>query len=163
MTNVKRKLLVSASALSISLAGIAFIQSEEGTEYEAYLDSAHVPTICTGSTRNVFLGQHATLEECEERLVQDTTYAGKAIGRLVQVKLTQQQYDALVSFVFNVGPGAFAKSTMLKRINEGQCYAAGAEFKRWNKAGGKVLKGLTNRRAREAALWLEDCNVWNGY
>ena len=160
MTSVRNRTLALVSALSISVAGIAFIQSEEGTEYEAYLDSVHVPTICTGSTRNVFLGQHATLKECEERLVQDTTYAGKAVQRYVKVKLTQQQYDTLVSFVFNVGPGAFAKSTMLKRINEGQCYAAGAEFKRWNKAGGKVLKGLTNRRAREAALWLEDCNVW---
>lgn len=163
MISVRNRTLALASALSISLAGIAFIQSEEGTEYEAYLDSVHVPTICTGSTKNVFIGQKATLQECEQRLQEDTTYAGKAVQRHVQRKLTQQQYDTLVSFVFNVGPGAFAKSTMLKRINEGQCYAAGAEFKRWNKAGGKVLKGLTNRRAREAALWLEDCDVWNGY
>ena len=163
MISVRNRTLALASALSISLAGIAFIQSEEGTEYEAYLDSVRVPTICTGSTKNVFLGQKATLQECEQRLQEDTTYAGKAVGRHVQRKLTQQQYDTLVSFVFNVGAGAFARSTMLRYINAGQCEAAGAEFLRWDKAGGKRLNGLTKRRARESAAWLEDCNVWNGY
>lgn len=160
MTNVKSKLLVSASVLSISLAGIAFIQSEEGTEYEAYLDSVAVPTICTGSTRNVFIPMKATPAECEQRLVEDTSYAGKAVGRLVAVKLTQGQYDALVSFVFNVGPGAFGKSTMLRYINTGKCQEAGAQFNRWVYAGGKKLRGLVKRRGREAAKWLEDCDAW---
>ena len=163
MISVRNRTLALASALSISLAGIAFIQSEEGTEYEAYLDSVHVPTICTGSTKNVFIGQKATLQECEQRLLEDTTYAGKAVQRLVQRKLTQQQYDTLVSFVFNVGAGAFSRSTMLRYINANQCEAAGAEFLRWDRAGGKRLRGLTKRRARESAAWLEDCDVWNGY
>ena len=163
MISVRNRTLALASTLSISLAGIAFIQSEEGTEYEAYLDSVRVPTICTGSTKNVFIGQKATLQECEQRLQEDTTYAGKAVQRLVQRKLTQQQYDTLVSFVFNVGAGAFSRSTMLRYINANQCEAAGAEFLKWDRAGGKRIKGLTKRRARESAAWLEDCNVWDWY
>lgn len=163
MISVRNRTLALASALSISLAGIAFIQSEEGTEFEAYLDSVAVPTICTGSTKDVFIGQKATLQECESRLIEDTTYAGKAVQRHVQAKLTQQQYDVLVSFVFNVGAGAFSRSTMLRYINANQCEAAGAEFLRWDRAGGKRLRGLTKRRARESAAWLEDCNVWNWY
>lgn len=157
MPDVRRKLLLYASALTISAAGAKFIMQEEGTVQTAYLDAVGIPTICTGSTTNVFLGQTATLAECEQRLQEDTTYAGKAVGRLVAVKLTQGQYDALVSFVFNVGPGAFAKSTLLKRINAGQCEQAGQEFLRWDRAGGQRLKGLTKRRAKESAMWTKDC------
>lgn len=157
----RSKSLVLAACLALSAAGIGFLQTEEGTKYNAYLDSAGVPTICTGSTKHVFLGQTATLAECEQRLVEDTTYAGAAVKRLVTHKLTQQQYDTLVSFTFNVGPGNLAKSTLLKRSNAGECSAAGQEFYRWDYAGGKRLKGLTKRRAREAQAWLEDCDAWN--
>lgn len=151
---------VGIALLSISLTGLGLIKAFEGTSQTAYLDSVAVPTICTGSTRNVFLGQTATPQECDVRLQEDVSYAGKALGRLVAVRLTQGQYDALVSFVFNVGPGAFSKSTMLRRINAGQCEAAGREFYRWDHAGGKKLRGLTKRRAAEAAVWLEDCYAW---
>ena len=70
-----------AIALSLSLAGVGFIQSWEGTERVAYLDSVGVPTICTGSTKGVYVGQKATLGECEHRLIEDTSYAGKAVQR----------------------------------------------------------------------------------
>ena len=160
MISGRNRTLALASALSISLAGIAFIQSEEGTEYEAYLDSVHVPTICTGSTKNVFIGQKATLQECEQRLQEDTTYAGKAVGRYVQRKLTQQQYDTLVSFVFNVGETQFYRSTLLRKINAGDCWGAGAEFDRWVYAKGKRLKGLVSRRADERKQWEEGCYLW---
>lgn len=148
---------VAAALLSLSVAGVAFIQQWEGTEQVAYLDSVGVPTICTGSTRNVFIGQHATLSECEDRLHEDTSYAGQAIKRLVLVKLTQGQYDALVSLVFNIGEGNFARSTLLRKLNRGQCSAAADEFKRWVYAGGKKLRGLVNRRAAESALFRKGC------
>ena len=144
--------------LALSVAGIVFIQKYEGTSLNAYLDVGQVPTICTGSTRNVFVGQKATLAECEERLREDTTYAGVAVQRYVQTKLSQGQYDALVSFVFNVGPGAFKKSTLLRKLNAGECHAAAREFLRWNKAQGKVYPGLTKRRAAEKEMFEKDCD-----
>lgn len=148
---------VAATALVLSPLGIDLIKKWEGTKQTAYLDSVGVPTICTGSTRNVYLGQTATLGECEQRLKEDATYAGKAIQRLVKVKLTQEQYDALVSLTFNIGEGNFAKSTLLTRLNAGQCHAAGLQFKRWVYAGGKKLRGLEKRREAESALFLRGC------
>lgn len=154
--DIKAKLAVAA--LSLSVAGTAFIQGWEGTKQEAYLDSVGVPTICTGSTRGVFIGQKATLRECEERLQEDSTYAGQAIKRHVQVRLTQEQYDALVSLVFNIGGGAFARSTLLKRLNAGQCRVAADEFLKWRYAAGKPLRGLLNRRQAERAKFLTGCD-----
>lgn len=152
---------VAASALVLSTAGIDLIKKYEGTEQVAYLDAVGVPTVCTGSTRNVFIGMKATTAECEQRLVEDTSYAGKAIGRMVTGKLTQNQYDALVALVFNIGEGNFAKSTLLTRLNSGQCYAAGLQFNRWVYAKGKKLRGLVARRAEESALFLTGCtNVY---
>lgn len=148
---------VAATALVLSPLGTDLIKKWEGTKQQAYLDSVGVPTICTGSTRNVYLGQYATLGECESRLKEDSTYAGKAIARLVKVKLTQEQYDALVSLTFNIGEGNFAKSTLLNRLNSNQCYAAGLQFNRWVYAGGKRLNGLVKRRAEESALFLRGC------
>ena len=150
-----------ASTMLPSQSGLDAIKKHEGVRHSAYLDAVGVPTICYGSTRKVYMGQRATPAECEERLLEDATYAGRGVAKGVKVKLTQGQYDALVSFVFNVGAGAFSKSTMLRYINANQCEAAGTEFLRWDRAGGKRLKGLTNRRARESAAWLEDCDVWN--
>ena len=83
------KRVLPAIALSLSVAGVGFIQSWEGTERVAYLDSVGVPTICTGSTKGVYVGQKASLAECEHRLIEDTTYAGKAIQRCVREKITQ--------------------------------------------------------------------------
>lgn len=152
------KTKLAAGALTLSVLGVAFIQGWEGTRSDAYLDSVNVPTICTGSTKNVFIGQHATLAECEERLKEDTTYAGKAVQRLVTVKLTQAQYDALVSLVFNIGPGAFARSTLLRKLNAGDCYGAADEFLRWDRAGGKRLRGLQNRRQAERKEFRTGCS-----
>lgn len=148
---------LAAGVLSLSVAGIAFIQGWEGTSQEAYLDAVGVPTICTGSTRGVFIGQHASLAECETRLLEDSSYAGRAVARHVQGKLTQEQYDALVSLVFNIGEGNFARSTLLKRLNAGQCRVAADEFRKWVYAGGKRLRGLVSRREAERALFLKGC------
>lgn len=143
-----------AVALALSPLGRAFLQKQEGTRTTAYLDSAGVPTICTGSTKRVFIGQHATLQECEERLQEDTKDAGRAIHRLVHVRLSQEQYDALLSLVFNIGEGAFARSTLLKKLNTEDYAGAAAEFDRWVYAGGKKLSGLQKRRDAEQELFL---------
>jgi len=148
---------VVAAALALSLAGVVFIQSWEGTEQSAYIDSVGVPTICTGSTRAVFIGQNATAAECEERLRDDTTYAGNAIKRCVHTKLTQGQYDALVSLAFNIGSGATCTSTLVRKLNQGDCRGAADQFLRWDYAGGHKLRGLSKRRAAERAIFIKDC------
>lgn len=155
MQNFKQKIAVAL--LSISLAGITFVQTQEGTVPVAYLDSVAVPTICTGHTKGVTLGMKATPTECQVYLSEDLTVAGRAVGRLVKAPLTQKQYDALVSFTFNVGSGNLASSTLLKKLNRGDTCGAGREFYRWDHAGGKRLRGLTARRKLEAVPFIEEC------
>ena len=152
--------LMLASLLIPSKPGLETIKQHEGVRTAAYLDAVQVPTICYGSTRKVYLGQRATLAQCEERLWEDATYAGRGVGRGVKVKLTQGQYDALVSFVFNLGETKFYKSTLLRKINAGDCTGAAREFDRWVFAGGKRLRGLVVRRADERKLFERDCVLW---
>lgn len=149
---------VAAVALALSLTGVAFIQQWEGTEQQAYLDVVGVPTICTGSTRAVRIGQTASFGECQERLRLDTQAAGKALGRCVQAPVTQGQYDALLSLAFNVGGGAVCGSTLVRRLNSGDCVGAANQFLRWDYAGGKRVRGLTNRRAAERYTFIKDCH-----
>ena len=153
-------LLALASALLPSKPGLDAIKKHEGVRHVAYRDAVNVPTICYGSTRKVYMGKRATPAECEERLREDATYAGKGVAKGVKVKLTQGQYDALVSFVFNVGETQFYRSTLLRKINAGDCRGAGAEFDRWVYANGKRLKGLVSRRADERKRWEEGCYLW---
>lgn len=155
MANFKK--LLPVALLSLSAAGVGFIQSWEGTERVAYRDAVGIPTICTGSTRDVYLGQEATLAECEARLVEDTTYAGQAIKRCVTAKLSQGQYDAMVSLGFNIGGGALCGSTLVRKLNQGDCRGAGEQFLRWDYAGKQKLRGLTKRRAAESAQFIKDC------
>jgi lysozyme len=94
-----------------------------------------------------------TRKECNEAFVEDMVTFEGAIRRLVKVPLTAHQYDALVSFCYNCGEGNLAKSTLLKCVNRGDHKQAAEEFKKWNKGGGKVLAGLTRRRASESLLY----------
>lgn len=154
--------LALASYLSPSTLGVTEIQKQEGLRYGVYLDPVGIATVCTGSTGpDVRLGMPTqTPAECEVRLRKDLTIAVRAIQLNVVVPISQRQFDALVSFVFNVGGGAFSRSTMLYLINTGQCTAATLEFPKWNKAKGKVLKGLVIRRAGEADWFGKDCPLW---
>lgn len=152
--------LAFASTFLPSPQGLDTIKRHEGLSQVAYYDAVRVPTICYGSTEKVFIGQWATMQECDQRLLEDATYAGKAIARTVHVRLSQGQYDALVSLVFNIGGGAFSKSTLLKKINAGDCYGAGREFSRWVYAKGVRLKGLVTRRADERTAWEQGCAAW---
>ncbi len=152
---MRRKLY--AATLALSLAGAGAIMHHEGTRNHAYLDTGNVWTICVGHTRTAKPGMVATDAQCAALFKEDTAWAQAAVRKHVRVPITQEQFDALVSFVFNFGEPAFRGSTMLRRINAGQCMAAGAEFSRWVLDNGVVLPGLVKRRAWERKQWESGC------
>ena len=136
---------------------IALIKRFEGYLNKPYLCPAGIPTIGFGTTvypsgKKVLLSDPPiTMTEACFFLKNDLIRFESAINKAVTVPITQHQFDALCSFVYNVGVGAFMDSTLLKKINAGEY--AGDEFLRWNKAGGKVLAGLTERRQAEKVLF----------
>ncbi len=125
----------------------------EGCQLKAYKCPAGVWTIGYGSTKNVKEGMVITEQEAFARLMNDMQEAGATVEKFVTVPLNDNQFAALVSFVFNVGSGNFRGSTMLRMINSKQYLVAAEQFNRWNKAGNQVLSGLTRRRAAERALF----------
>ncbi|MNS33466.1 Lysozyme RrrD [compost metagenome] len=132
------------------------IKDHEGLRLTAYKDGGGVWTIGYGHTgSDVREGLTIPLSEAERLLTRDLRVAEGYVNKLVQVKLTQNQFDALVSFVYNVGGDAFAKSTMLRLLNAGEYEGAANQFLRWNKDNGKVVDGLTNRRRKERELFLK--------
>jgi lysozyme len=151
---------VAAATLSVSLGGALFIIGHEGTVPQVYLDPVGIPTVCTGHTSTVFkqdVGKVYSPEVCADLLRQDLGDAEAAVKQHVTVQITQEQYDALVSFTFNVGEGNFSKSTLLRRLNAGECMAAAREFNRWVYAKGKKLAGLVRRRHEESILFATGC------
>ncbi len=139
--------------MSISPAGIAMIQAHEGLRLTAYRDAGGVWTIGYGSTGGVRRGMTITRDQAVLRLYQDLDEAEATINSRVTVPLTQPQFDALTSLVFNIGGGAFRKSTLLQKLNTGDYAGAAAEFPRWVKARGRILPGLVIRRAAERQLF----------
>jgi len=136
------------------------IISFEGLELESYLDTGGVPTIGFGSTMytdgsKVKLGQKIELKTAHELLKWEVDNKAKVVnGQTINSKLTQNQFDALVCFAYNVGVGAFSSSTMLKKIKiNPNDISIRNEFMRWNKDNGKTVQGLTNRRKKEADLY----------
>ena len=137
-----------------SQACVDLVKEFEGFRATAYICPAGVLTIGYGTTDNVEIGDEVTRDEAEEMLMEDLISASKGVDELVEVELTQRQYDSLTSFVYNCGREAFRNSTMLRLINEGKFDAAAAQFGRWNKGGGRVLAGLTRRREAERELFI---------
>ena len=125
----------------------------EGCRLTAYRDSVGVLTIGYGHTKNVREGQTCTQDQADEWLIDDLHDALQFVGDAVTVPLTNNQLSALVDFVFNVGGRNFAGSTLLKLLNEGNYDEVAEQFGRWNHAGGKILVGLTRRRAAEAEMF----------
>lgn len=141
--------------MTTSDKGREFIESFEGLRLTAYLDSVGVPTIGYGHTNEVHLGMTCTPEQADAWLAEDLRVAELAVECSVRVPLNQNQFDALVSFTFNVGSGNFEHSTLLRLLNCGQYISAAAQFPVWDRAGGQVLPGLLKRRLAERDLFLE--------
>ena len=131
------------------------------TGFEKLRLTAYLPTpddvwtIGYGHTHNVKEGDTCTKEQARKWLFDDVEDAALAVDTMVKQPLTQNQFDALVSFVFNIGDTAFHTSTMLRDLNDAEYAAAAEQFPRWNKQKGKVKLGLTRRRAAERALFEE--------
>lgn len=148
---------VAAAALALSAVGAAGVIAHEGWIKVGYKDPIGIVTACAGHTATAQLGRVYTDAECHALLRQDVREAEQAVRRLVTVRLTQAQFDALVSFTFNVGQGNLARSTLLRKLNAGDCVGAANEFPRWNRAGGRVFRGLTIRRQDERAMFITGC------
>lgn len=158
-------------ARCISKKGLAFIEDREGKEHEVYLDSARLPTIGIGHllkkdelhSGKVIIGGHPvkyrnglTDDEIYELLDQDLDGFEEVVNDVLDRKPTQHEFDALVSLTMNIGAGAFAGSTLLKRINAGAERAEiERQWKRWKYAGGRIINGLIIRRKYEVALYFD--------
>lgn len=144
--------------MKTSDAGIALIKRWEGCRLTAYLCPANVWTIGVGHTAAMgdpspVSGMRITEAEADAILRRDLAKIERDVDAAVAVHLNQRQFDTLVSFVFNVGIGAFRKSTLLKKLNATDYDAVPSELMKWNRAGGRVMPGLTNRRKAEADFW----------
>lgn len=138
-------------------AGVALVREFEGCRLDAYRCPAGIPTIGYGATGpDIRMGMKWTQEEADERLAEDLARFAEGVERLVLVDLTDNQFAALVSFAYNVGLGALAGSTLLRKLNAGDYQGAADQLPRWNKGGGRVLPGLVRRRAAERDLFLSD-------
>jgi lysozyme len=142
----------------ISKRGLDLIKGFESLALEAYPDpgtGGEPWTIGYGHTGGVKEGDTCTEEDATDWLQEDCREAEACIAAYVHLILTQNQHDALTSFVFNCGCGNFKSSTLCRLVNAGDFAAAVQQFARWNKGGGRILAGLTRRRAAEAALFME--------
>ena len=139
--------------MKISQEGLALIKKFEGCKLESYKCAAGVWTIGYGSTKGIKEGMSISQEEADNLLLEDVAVFEDNVSDAVTMPLSQHQFDALVSWTFNLGGANLKASTMLKKLNAGEYEEVPAQMKRWNKAGGKVLQGLIRRREAEALLF----------
>ena len=145
---------------NLSDNGMKLLEHFEGLRLEAYLDSAGIYTIGFGTIKypngnKVKLGDKITKTQAKEYKLYDLKEFESTIKTSVKVPLTQNQYDALVSLSYNIGSGAFKKSTLLKKLNNGDYKGAAEHFLVWNKVNSKRVQGLVNRREAERNLFLK--------
>jgi lysozyme len=139
--------------MKTSEEGKALIKKFEGCELKAYLCPAQVWTIGYGHTASVKEGDVCTQEDANRMLSEDLEEFEGYVREAVTVPLEQNEFDALVAWTYNLGPGNLRSSTMLKKLNDSKFEDVPSEMRRWNKSGGKVLDGLVRRREAEALLF----------
>lgn len=146
--------------MKLNEQGYKFIAKHEGLRLKPYLCPAKIPTIGYGNTyypngkRVTLLDDPITKEQAFEMFKIIADRFGKRVDDLVTSKINQNQFNALVSFCYNVGTGNFMKSTLLKKVNaDPNDFDIRLEFAKWNKAGGVKSNGLVNRRSEESALY----------
>ena len=146
--------LKNGGNMNISKEGLSLIKKFEGCELEAYLCPAGVWTIGYGHTKDVKEGDKINKDEADYLLQEEMIEYESYINDFVEVPLNQNQFDALCSWVYNLGPTNLKNSTMLRVLNEEKYADVPQEIKRWNKAGGEVLDGLIKRREAEAKMFV---------
>lgn len=132
---------------------VAFLGTAEGVRQYAYRDSVGVPTVCIGETKGVHMGDHYTVEQCNQMLTKRVEEFDAAAMKCIRVPMSENRRAAVVSFSYNVGTSAFCHSGFARRLNAGDPKACD-ELLKWNKAGGRVLQGLVSRRKKERELCL---------
>ena len=145
-----------SGAIAIASVMLGNADGLEGRRYYAYQDVVGVWTVCDGHTgTDIRRGHRYTDRECDNLLKADLRKVANAIDPLIKVSIPDPTRAALYSFTYNVGSGAFASSTLLKKLNAGDVPGACKELQRWTYAGGKQWKGLISRREieREVCLW----------
>ncbi|MDR1685213.1 MAG: lysozyme [Desulfovibrio sp.] len=154
----KKKLVAGAALIAVVGAFAADIlvttvPEHEGEVLKGYLDPVGIPTKCYGDTYDVVVGQKYTPEEClrslEKQLI---AHAKPVLACVPELEGHPEQLAASVSLAYNIGTSAFCKSSIARNFRAGNWYSACAGFSAWNKAGGKILKGLVRRRADERAI-----------
>lgn len=147
--------------MRISESGIELIKRFEGFSACVYEDVAGLKTIgyghCLTSEEDY---SEISEDEAEGLLLEDIAEAEECINNLVDAPLTQNQFDALVSLVFNIGSRAFQNSTLLRSLNQENYEAVGKQWDRWVYAAGKRVRGLELRRMEEKTLFLQDVEIW---
>ena len=141
--------------MNYSKNGLTLTESFEGVRLAAYQDVVGIWTIGYGHTKGVYAGMVCSQAQAEQWLLEDVQECVDHINQIVTVKLTQDQFNALVDFSFNLGIGALERSTLLKMVNAGDFTDASKQFLLWDKAGGKVVEGLFKRREADETMFCE--------
>jgi lysozyme len=146
--------MMGINDLTYSRNGLALTEQYEGCRLTAYQDQVGVWTVGYGHTgADVTPGLTITQAEAEALLAKDVLAAARCVNTMVKLRLTQGEFDALVDFVFNLGPGNFLRSTLLTALNAGDLARAAAQFECWDRAGGVIVAGLLRRRQAELGLF----------
>jgi lysozyme len=146
--------MMGINDLTYSRNGLALTEQYEGCRLTAYQDQVGVWTVGYGHTgADVTPGLTITQAEAEALLAKDVLAAARCVNTMVKLRLTQGEFDALVDFVFNLGPGNFLRSTLLTALNAGDLTRAAAQFECWDRAGGVIVAGLLRRRKAELGLF----------
>lgn len=151
---------LNKAGVGITVAGslaIGLIGGFEGLRTNAYRDVVGVPTVCFGETRGVKMGDAYTVDQCKAMLGDALVEFETGMRRCMVApdSVPDKPYVAFLSFTYNVGIRAYCKSSLARRVNTGDIRGACDELPKWNRAGGRVIKGLTTRRAEERKLCLE--------
>src|SRR5579863_2033759 len=139
--------------MQYSKQGMALTEQFESCRLAAYQDSGGIWTIGWGHTLGVEAGMTCSQVQADQWLLDDVQLAANAVNQMVKIGMTQEEFDALVDFVFNLGVGNFQRSTLLADLNANDIEGVIGEFEKWDQAGGKVVAGLLARRNAEKALF----------